>query len=338
MKITAPPQILSTIESILNLNLAANKNAYAEQVQSVGIIGCGWLGTALAHSLLALGTQVCVTTRSQEKLAALQKEGLSGELLDLSMNDDEHGIDQHDIVQHIKNDIYDGEVFKQQQLVICITPQFKSGKKCYAQRIQRIVDAAQKQIELGGALKRIILISTTGVYKNLVGEISEDTVLDFIDEKVSALLKAEQTLKVFPKHTAIVRFAGLVGPKRHPGRFLAGKTGLLNSDDKVNLIHQYDAVGILLALLFKQEASGIFNGVSNTKTRKKEFYQQASLSLKLDKPIFELVSDQNKIESTKDAIVSTKDIRGEKVTQCLGYQFIYPDLSLIYNEDHLFKK
>ena len=44
-----------------------------------------------------------------------------------------------------------------------------------------------------------------------------------------------------PPHCA-VRFAGLIGPARPPGRFLAGRTDLAGGERPVNLVQQIDCL------------------------------------------------------------------------------------------------
>ena len=47
------------------------------------VLGCGWLGLPLAHSLLANGCQVAGTTTSPEQLDALRADGIDAHLLRL---------------------------------------------------------------------------------------------------------------------------------------------------------------------------------------------------------------------------------------------------------------
>jgi nucleoside-diphosphate-sugar epimerase len=111
--------------------------------------------------------------------------------------------------------------------------------------------------------------------------------------------------------------SGLVGPDRHPGKFLAGKTRQLSDGDaRVNLIHQQDASGLILALLNNENVTGVFNGVSETQATKKEYYQSAAKSLSLLPPKFDPDTHSDNIR-----IVS-----GYKAKRVLGYHFVYPDL------------
>jgi len=270
---------------------------------NVGIIGCGWLGTALAMELLKNKANVVASTTSVEKQSLLKELGINTELLtlpcDLSM------------LTKLK-------IFQQQQLVICIPPQLKQGKTNYQEKIALLLKAAEQ-----GCIKRVILISTTAVYRGLTGIITELSVPDSRNEKVRCLVKAEQLVQHFMGEKAIIRFAGLVGTDRHPGRFLAGKTGLTDANTSVNLIHQHDAVAIIIALLSQPKLTGIFNGVSNTKATRQQFYQQAAKKLNLTPPEF-----INEPRATK----LDKVINSDKIQHKLGYQLVYADLFSYLND------
>jgi len=271
----------------------------------VGIIGCGWLGSALAKELQRNNNHVIVTTTTMTKQPKLTQLGLQNELLTLP--DDKAKLSAFNI-------------FKQHQLVICIPPQLKHGQKNYIDKIKLLVSAANQ-----GSVKRLILISTTAVYRGLTGKVNENSILNLGDEKVQALVLAEQALNNFKGESAIIRFAGLVGEDRHPGNFLARKTQLINGDAPVNIIHQHDAVGIIMSLLinintatshFSRQKTTIFNGVSCTHPSRKSFYQQAAKSLQLTQPQF----DDSK------ALTESKIICAKKIQDKLNYQFVYPDL------------
>ena len=266
-----------------------------QKIKSVAIVGCGWLGTALAKSLVAQQVNVKATTTRVDKITLLAKLGITAELLVLPSN--EQRLENHSI-------------FQQQQLVIAITPQLKYGKKDYAKKITNLIKIAEKK-----AVEKIILISTTGVYRGLNGEITEETLLKQTEAKVAALVAGEQAVLASSLKSTIIRFAGLVGEDRHPGRFLAGKTQLSNANERVNLIHQQDAVAILLAVLTHSEVTGIFNGVSNTTATRKHFYQQAAKALQLTPPEFK--------EELKP---STKFISAKKIQDKLALKLVYPDL------------
>ena len=268
-----------------------------QQESSVAIIGCGWLGLALAKALIADNIEVLATTTDEKKLPLLAKQNIAAEVLSLPQNNIEILAEQ--------------KVFSQSHLIICIPPKLKQGLSNYPEKISQIVSAAEI-----GSVKHIILISTTAVYGGLEGSVDEASSLDVTINKVKVLTEAEQAVLAFTGKANVLRLAGLVGPERHPGRFFKGNRKLASPNISVNLIHQQDAVGLIRALLLPSSPYGIFNGVSNTHDSKKEFYQAAASVFNSPLP---LIGDSN-----NQAI--DKQVKGEKAKKQLHYQFVYDDL------------
>jgi len=285
--------------------MTKNKKTH-DNTTSVGIVGCGWLGKALAASLLEQGTSVLATSSQECNVEKLNQQGIN--VQQLLLPSDPEQLNQH-------------EVFSQQCLVIAITPQFKKGQADYAIKIAQLVDAAKNR----GIVQQIILLSSTAVYQGLEGVVDESTKLNLAGlssvktgsvDKTLLLNSAEQAVLNFQPKGNVLRLAGLVGPDRHPGKFLLAKRTLTNATAPVNLIHQQDAAGLIMSLLTATSPSGVFNGVSDTHVTKALYYQTAAKSLGLELPTFSA-------DNTKD---STRVVIGDKAKQELGYSFAYPDL------------
>ena len=150
--------------------------------------------------------------------------------------------------------------------------------------------------------------------------------LDLSADKVSLLNQAEQAVLNFNesnddlvnRNGYVLRLSGLVGPSRHPGKFLLNGRMLKSPQAIVNLIHQQDAVGLIQTLIATDLVSGIFNGVSPTQVTKKQYYQAAATALKLPAPAFE---EDAMLSGDKPKIVS-----GTKTQAALNYRFVYADL------------
>ncbi|MBL0710238.1 MAG: NAD-dependent epimerase/dehydratase family protein [Colwellia sp.] len=271
---------------------APSKKAFA----SVGIIGCGWLGTALASTLLEKGILVLVTSSKLENVHTLNQQGINAQQLTLPTTDK---LAQHDI-------------FSQQCLVLAIPPQFKQGRVDYADKITQLVDAAKKR----GIVQRIILLSSMAIYAGLSGLVDESSTLTLASEKAEILHQAEQAVLAFNRQKSVLRLSGLVGPNRHPGTFLQAKKALENAIGRINLIHQQDAVGLILSLLTESSPQGVFNGVSSHHATKKAYYQQAAKALSLPIPVF----------LGAESLDLSRIVSGEKAKLLLNHSFIYPDL------------
>jgi len=265
-------------------------------VNGVAIIGCGWLGHALTKQLQANKCKVTVTTQNKEKKQKLILDNINAELLTLP-------------VHHPKSVVL--SAFSHETLIISITPQIRQGRSDYPEKIAQLVEMAEL-----GEVKRIILLSTSAVYNGLTGLVDEEAVLDINAEKVSIITRAEQAAQDFSGKTVILRLAGLVGPERHPGRFMQGKRVLSEPQAFINLIHQDDAVGVLMEIITEQDITGTYNAVSATETCKEHYYQAAASALKLPVPEF----------SFETSMRFGKRINDAKLRDRLNYQFIHDDL------------
>jgi len=278
-----------------------------ETIKSVGIVGCGWVGSALAHQLKGKGVKVLATRSNSDNVEQLNSQGIDASVL---------------LLPNKQSELNDHPVFNSQCLVIAITPQFKQDRADYGDKVEQLVIAAKANT----CVEQVILLSSTAVYNGLSGDIYEADTLDLSADKVSVLSQAEQAVLSFtePSNKAldnvsyVLRLAGLVGPNRHPGKFLLNGRMLKSPAAKVNLIHQQDVIGLILSLLSERIDSGIFNGVSSTHVSKKEYYQAAASALDIAPPSFELEDDK----SAK----SVRIVNGDKVAVKLSYQFVYPNL------------
>ena len=114
----------------------------------------------------------------------------------------------------------------------------------------------------------------------------------------------------------IVRLAGLIGPGRMPGNFLAGKQNVPGGDQPVNLIHLDDAVGILSAICLRNIRNEIFNAVAEEHPLRRDYYAAAAAALGLPPPRF-----------AADGGPPGKIVSGRKVRARLAYVFQHPDPS-----------
>jgi len=280
-------------------NVAMKKEA----ITSVGIIGCGWLGSALAHQLKEKAVKVLATRSTSENVEQLLSQGIDASVL---------------LLPNEQSELNAHPIFNSQCIVIAITPQFKQGRADYGDKVEQLVIAAKAS----PCVEQVILLSSTAVYNGLSGDIAETANLDLTADKVSVLNQAEQAVLSFNdnvnKVAYVLRLAGLVGPNRHPGKFLLNGRMLKSPEAKVNLIHQQDVIGLIESLLSESITSGIFNGVSATHASKKEYYQTAASALAIAPPSF--VPEESSSTQIK------RIVNGDKVAAELGYQFVYANL------------
>ncbi len=260
----------------------------------ISILGCGWYGKALAKALLANGFVVKGSATSTEKTELLSSIGILPFLVDFKAD----------------SQTYNPGFFNCDVLIISIPPKTRQGEGGdYLAKIKGIINAAKKQ-----EVNKIIYISSTAVYGDNNTEVTELNPPEPDTESGKILLEAENLFgKEQAFKTTILRFAGLVGPGRHPGRFFAGKKDISNGLAPVNLIHLSDCVGITTAII-KQNAFGrVFNGVSPHHPVKSAFYHEASLQAGLVAPEF-----INQLDSWK--LIDSLNVTG-----ILNYSFVVPD-------------
>ncbi|MGY4536935.1 nucleoside-diphosphate-sugar epimerase [Mucilaginibacter sp. UYNi724] len=243
---------------------------YLSPNMTVSILGCGWYGLALAKALVVRGTRVKGSTTSPEKLHVLKEAGIEPYLIDLSAD-------------QLK---YDPGFFACDVLIIAIPPKARSGAGAeYVPKLKNVINVVEKHGI--NKINKIILISSTGVYADQNLELNElsdpkpNTPSGLILFEAEELFRQQAAFK-----TTIIRFGGLIGPGREPGRFFAGKKEIPNGLAPVNMIHQKDCVGFTLTVIDKDAFGYTLNACTPHHPPKLEFYTQAAARAGLDAPEF----------------------------------------------------
>ena len=181
-------------------------------MKKVAIVGLGWLGMPLAMALSARGWQVTGSKTSPDGVDAARRCGIDAFQLVLSP---ELECEADDLAALMAVDA----------LVVTLpASRTVQGGEDYMQAVQNVVDTA-----LANKVPRIIFTSSTSVYGSGDGVRKESSALQPETVAGKTLVELENWLHDLPGTSVdIVRLAGLVGPNRHPGRFLAGKTNLEN--------------------------------------------------------------------------------------------------------------
>lgn len=234
---------------------------------TIGIIGCGWLGLPLAKSLIQSGYHVRGSTTNSLKLAVLEEEGIMPYLISLG---------QDGITGPIK-EFLDGLDI----LIVNVPPKLRgNSNESYVLKMKFLHDEIRKS-----SVKKIIFVSSTSVYGAAGGEVTEDTLPMPLTESGRQLLEVE---KIFQKdasiQTSIIRFGGLIGPNRHPVTMLSGKRNLSNGNERINLIHLDDCIHLIKAVLTNNWWDEIFNGVYPEHPLKRDYYSHMADKKKLPRP------------------------------------------------------
>lgn len=235
----------------------------------IGIIGTGWLGTALATALLEKGNQVFGYSQSSPLT--------------------------------IKNPNYTHQTQKNEDtdfslLEICVLA-FPPGRETRENYPQVCLD----YVRLLPAGCKVILISSTGVYPQEADVFTEEDT----DKQTESnhLLSAENALKTaLGNDLTIIRMAGLFGPNRYPVRFMSTSGKTYSGKDPVNLIHQTDAVGLIEFVLENKKWGETINGCSSEHPLKSVFYSEMAKFIGIEPPVFDLETGVNRIVSNEKSL------------------------------------
>lgn len=203
----------------------------------------------------------------------------------------------------------DSEFFGSEVLVINLPPRNIPGDDRFHQKqLQEVKNCALK-----GSVERILFVSSTAVYPNLNRVVQEkDAIKSCLSRSGISLLEMEE---IFSKDehfkTTTIRFGGLYGPDRHPGRFLEGRSNLAGADNPVNMIHRDDCIAIIIKLIEENIWGETFSACSPNKSSRKKFYEEAAKEINLEPPAF------------SDEPQPYKDVSPQKLIKKLSYNFIY---------------
>ena len=244
--------------------------------KAIGILGCGWLGLPLASALEKDGYLVKGTTTSPKKLDLLRNQSIDAYLVQLQ---------EQETKGNLRGFLEDLDT-----LIINVPPGLRKGKGgSYVKKIQQLV----KSIE-PSAIQQLLFVSSTSVYGNTTGEITEDTQPLPNTESGKQLLAVEKLLFSSESFkTTVVRFGGLIGPDRHPVKYLSGKKNLQNGLEAVNLIHLQDCIHIIQTIIEKGYWGDIFNGVYPYHPNKAQYYTEEAKKRGLNPPIYDSESPKN---------------------------------------------
>jgi nucleoside-diphosphate-sugar epimerase len=254
----------------------------------VSILGCGWLGKPLGALLANAGYSVMGSTTRSENVTALEEAGIKAFVFKVDPW----------LFDEIAHPLFHADV-----LVISLPHGARVGRaEEYVGEIHHVIQAA-----LRGHVSNIILISTTSVYPNLNRVVREEDA-----DAGNPIVRAEKIVRESGISNTIIRLAGLFGPGRHPGRFLAGKRDLPGGHVPVNLIHLDDCIEIIKRVIQNNVWNEVLNACADDHPAKEVFYTHAAIELGLAPPVF---LDKREVDY--------KIVSNERLKAVLNYRFIH---------------
>lgn len=251
---------------------------------TISIMGTGWLGLPLAQHFIKAGYVVKASTTSKNRRADLMSIGADPFIIDI------------DSLTSTAQD------FLQANILIINIP--SKNVSSFRQLLNEI-EASE--------IENVLFVSSTSVYENINKTIFETDTNSFSQSpllEIEGLLTSCNTIRL-----TIVRFGGLIGYSRHPGRFFHSGRVVQNPEAPVNMIHRDDCIGIISQIVEQQVWGEVLNCCADTHPTRREFYTRAVESINGILPEF-----------AESGSSFGKQISNQKVKRFLKYQFKHPDL------------
>lgn len=267
-------------------------------MKKVAIVGLGWLGMPLALALNARGYQVVGTKTTPDGVEAARMSGVDCYPLRLT--------------PELECDTDDLETLLNVDALVITLPASRTadGGDNYLLAVQQLVNSG-----LAVGVPRIIFTSSISVYGNAATTMREQSPLHPETSAGYVLVQLEQWLHQLPNtQVDILRLAGLVGPERHPGRFLAGKTALQGGDHGVNLVHRDDVVAAIELLLQLPSGGHLYNLCAPQHPSKREFYTEQAMRLGVTPPHY-----------VSETTGTGRIVDGQRICRELGFEYQFPD-------------
>jgi nucleoside-diphosphate-sugar epimerase len=210
---------------------------------TVTILGCGYLGTALADHCISEGWSVSALTRNLETAKNLRGLGVS-KVVEANLQDDD----------------WHSQLDPNQDFVVNCVGASSPDNQGYISSYIEGQDSVMKWLDKG-KVGSFVFTSSISVYPQTEKRFVDETAsCSGVSEKGGLLLAAEQ--KCFPpvssvNRSFILRLAGLYGPDRHLliDKVKNNQEFQGNADRILNLIHRDDAVKAILNCLEADESN-----------------------------------------------------------------------------------
>ncbi|MGB3513506.1 MAG: SDR family oxidoreductase [Microcoleaceae cyanobacterium] len=269
------------------------------------IIGCGYVGTAVAQLWNQKGHQLTATTTTPERISELKN--VAQQVVVMKGNDSSA---MQDVLQN------------QEVVLLSVGNRDRTGigyKRTYLETAKTLV-AALKQAPM---VKQIIYTGSYSVYGDKNGEwVDENSPVTPSTENGNILYETEQVLlsaSTPQQRVCILRLGGIYGPGRELLKIFsrwAGQTRPGTGDDVTNWIHLNDIVGGI-EFVREKRLHGIYNLVNNVPMSGRELLDGLHKYQGLAK-----VSWDGSASSMRpfNARVSNRKLRDE------GFELVHPEI------------
>jgi len=278
------------------------------------VIGCGYLGSRVASAWRDAGHAVTVVTRSPQRAEALAAQGFTPVVADVMDPPSLRRLPQAKTVLYAVG--YDPTCGH-------------SRHRVYVGGLANVLEALSD--DAPAPPDKFIYISTTGVYGDVDGDVTEQTQCEPTREGGIACLEAECMLAAhaFGGRRVVLRLAGIYGPDRVPNRqaLLNGEPIVAAPESRLNLIHVDDACRVVLAADAQAEPPALYLVSDGNPPLRSEFYTAAARLLGAPAPKLQWPPTEAEPQTSTGRTrgESTKIIRNDKLLSELQVQLAYPD-------------
>jgi nucleoside-diphosphate-sugar epimerase len=184
--------------------------------------------------------------------------------------------------------------------------------------------------------KRIVLISTTGVYGDCHGEwVTEDRPPNPQVDRARRRLAAETTLQAWSKMSGvpitILRVPGIYGPGYLPEKRLRSGEPVLREDESPfsNRIHADDLARVCIAAARHEHPNLLYNVSDGHPTTMTDFFFRVADVLGVPRPPAVTMEEARRRlgEGMLSYLAESKRIDNRRMREELGVELMYPDLT-----------
>jgi nucleoside-diphosphate-sugar epimerase len=272
------------------------------------IVGCGYVGRAVAAAAASEGARVTALTRNPETAAALRAAAVAVVVADLA------------------SDAWHCQCAEAPDLLLNCVSSGGGGLEAYRRSYGDGMASLAAWAARVGPVATAVYTSSTSVYPQGDGQtVDEDAATGGGGERAGILLQAEATMQGAAnawRRWFILRLAGIYGPGRHhlldqvANGEVAGE-----GEHRLNLIHRDDAVAAILACLGAPAAVGsaVFNVADDGAARKAEVAGWLAARAGLPAPRFAGVAGSLRRPVVPDRVILSARLRAK-----LGWRPKYP--------------
>lgn len=267
---------------------------------NIAIIGCGYVGTAVARHFYPLGNVVTTTTTTPARLQEL--EAISDRVVVVKGND----------ASALKSVLEN-----QDTVLLSVGAKGNPYEEVYLQTAKTLVSVLAEN----SSVIQVLYTGSCAVYGDKKGAwVDEDSLVEPTNEKGEILSKTEQILLSVSSQdlrVCILRLGGIYGPGREIIKIFSRVSGMTRPGDGsaiANWVHLEDIVRAI-AFACEQRLQGIYNVVDDEKITRKQMLDRLFAKHNLPNVIWD-ASIQN--TGSYNARVSNQKIKE------VGYQLIHP--------------